>query len=35
MKHWQVFEDDKEIESFLRMENEFENLSIDDEYCDD
>jgi len=35
MKHSQVFEDDKQIESFLKMENEFENLNIDDEYCDD
>jgi hypothetical protein len=35
MKHWQVFENDKQIEIFLKMENEFENLNIDDEYCDD
>jgi ribonuclease HI len=35
MKHWKIFENDKQIESFLRMENEFENLNIDDEYCDD
>jgi ribonuclease HI len=35
MKHWQVFENDKQIESFLKMENEFENLNIDNEYCDD
>jgi hypothetical protein len=35
MKHWQVFENDKQIENFLKMENEFESLNIDDEYCDD
>jgi hypothetical protein len=34
MKHWQVFENDKQIESFLKMENEFENLNIDDEHYD-
>jgi hypothetical protein len=35
MKHWKIFENDKHIERFLKMENEFENLSIDDEYYDD
>ena len=35
IKYWQVFEDDKQIESFLKMENEFENLNIDEEYCDE
>jgi hypothetical protein len=25
----------EKIESFLKMENEFENLNVDDEYCDD
>jgi hypothetical protein len=33
IKYWQVFEDDKQIESFLKMEDEFENLNIDEEYC--
>jgi hypothetical protein len=35
MKHWQVFENDKQIKRLLKMENEFMNLNIDDEYCDD
>jgi hypothetical protein len=35
IKYWQVFEDDKQIEIFLKMENEFENLNIDEEYCDE
>jgi hypothetical protein len=35
MKHWQVFEYDKQIESFLGMENEFENLNIDECYDDE
>jgi hypothetical protein len=35
IKYWQVFEDDKQIESFLKMEDEFENLNIDEEYCDE
>jgi hypothetical protein len=35
IKYWQVFEDDKQIESFLKMEDGFENLNIDEEYCDE
>jgi hypothetical protein len=35
IKYWQVFEDAKHIESFLKMENEFENLNVDKEYCDE
>jgi hypothetical protein len=35
IKYWQVFEDDKQIECFLKLENEFENLNIDEEYCDE
>jgi hypothetical protein len=35
IKYWQVFEDDKQIESFLKMENEFENMNIDEEYDDE
>jgi ribonuclease HI len=34
IKYWQVFEYDKQIESFLKMEDGFENLNIDEEYCD-
>jgi hypothetical protein len=32
INYWQVFEDDKQIESFLKMEDEFENLNIVEEY---
>ena len=35
VKYWQVFEYDKQIESFLKMEDGFENLNIDEEYCDE
>jgi hypothetical protein len=35
IKYWQVFEDDKQIEIFLKLENGFENLNIDEEYCDE
>ena len=35
IKYWHVFEDDKQIESFLKMEDGFENLNIDEEYCDE
>ena len=35
IKYWQVFEDDKQIEIFLKMEDGFENLNIDEEYCDE
>jgi hypothetical protein len=33
IKYWQVFEDDKQVESFLKMDGEFANLNIDEEYC--
>jgi hypothetical protein len=33
IKYWQVFEDDKQIESFLKMDDDFANLNIDEEYC--
>jgi ribonuclease HI len=33
IKYWHVFEDDKQIESFLKMDGEFSNLNIDEEYC--
>jgi ribonuclease HI len=33
IKYWKVFEDDKQIESFLKMDSEFANLNIDEEYC--
>jgi hypothetical protein len=33
IKYWQVFEDAKQIESFLNMDGEFANLNIDEEYC--
>jgi hypothetical protein len=33
IKYWQVFKDDKQIEIFLKMEDEFENVNIDEEYC--
>ena len=32
IKYWQVFEDDKQIESFLKMDGEFANWNIDEEY---
>jgi hypothetical protein len=32
IKYLQVFEDDKQIETFLNMEDEFKNLNIDEEY---
>ena len=35
IKYWQVFEDDKQIESFLKLENGFENLNIEEEYRDE
>jgi ribonuclease HI len=31
IKYWQVFEDDKQVESFLQMSDEFANVNIDDE----
>jgi hypothetical protein len=33
IKYWHVFEDYKQIESFLNMDGEFANLNIDEEYC--
>jgi hypothetical protein len=33
IKYWQVFENDKQIKSFLKMDREFANLNIDEEYC--
>jgi hypothetical protein len=35
IKHWQVFEDDKQVERFLQMSDEFANINIDDECCCD
>jgi ribonuclease HI len=35
IKHWQVFEDDKQVERFLQMSDEFTNINIDDECCCD
>jgi ribonuclease HI len=31
IKYWQVFEDDKQVERFLQMSDEFDNINIDDE----
>jgi hypothetical protein len=31
IKYWQVFEDDKQVETFLQMSDEFANVNIDDE----
>jgi hypothetical protein len=33
IKYWQVFEDEKHVEIFLQMRDEFTNMNIDDEYC--
>jgi hypothetical protein len=33
IEYLQVFKDDKQIEIFLKMEDEFENVNIDEEYC--
>jgi hypothetical protein len=35
IKYWKAFEDDKKTESFLKMEDGFENVNIDEEYCDE
>jgi hypothetical protein len=35
IKYWQVFEDDKQVERFLQMSDEFANINIDDECCCD
>jgi hypothetical protein len=35
IKYWNIFEDDKQVEIFLQMTDEFVNSNIDDEYyCD-
>ena len=31
IKHWQVFEDDREIQKFLECVEEFADIQIDDE----
>jgi hypothetical protein len=33
IKYRQVFEDDKQVERFLQMSDEFANINIDDECC--
>jgi len=33
IKQWQVFEDDKQVERFLLMSDEFANTNFDREYC--
>jgi hypothetical protein len=33
IKYWQVFEDDKQVERFLQMSDEFTNVNIDYECC--
>jgi hypothetical protein len=35
IRHWQVFDDDKQVERFLPMSNEFTNTNIDGEYYGD
>jgi hypothetical protein len=35
IKYWHIFEDDKQVERFLQMTDEFVNSNIDDEYCCD
>ena len=35
IKYWQVFEDDKHVEIFLQMSDEFASVNIDDECCCD
>jgi ribonuclease HI len=35
IKYWQVFEDDKQVEIFLQMGDEFANMNIDDDCCCD
>jgi hypothetical protein len=35
IKYWDIFEDDKQVERFLQMTDEFVNSNIDDEYCCD
>jgi len=31
VKHWNTFEDDKQIEDFLQMKGDFQNMQIDEE----
>jgi hypothetical protein len=31
IKYWKLFEDDKQVERFLQMSDEFSNVNIDDE----
>jgi hypothetical protein len=33
IKHWKVFDDDKQVEIFLLMSDEFANTNIDEECC--
>jgi hypothetical protein len=33
IKYWQVFEDEKQVERFLQMSDEFTNVNIDGECC--
>jgi len=33
IKYWKVFEDDKHVERFLQMSDEFANVNINDEFC--
>jgi hypothetical protein len=33
IKYWKIFKDDKQVERFLQMSDEFANSNIDDEYC--
>jgi hypothetical protein len=35
IKYWKVFEDDKQVERFLQMNDEFANINIDDKCCCD
>jgi hypothetical protein len=35
LQHWQVFQDDKQIDNFLQMEEEFANVHIDDQFYED
>ena len=33
IKHWQVFDDDKQVEIFFLVSDKFTNKNIDEEYC--
>jgi hypothetical protein len=35
IKHWQVFEDDKQVERFLLMSDKFANTNLNGEHCGD